>query len=190
MDSLVFRIHVHYEASVSHGTGAVYSRLHDRRPCLDPGPSREPIRDVRLHDVDFAARVKDSIGGKDSRADVGSREASGAFRLPPLCFANLSGALFGSSLHPHYDLGFRHAQSSGAVYVPRIHMGWVDHVRSAGFARASSRFFIRIQLVAKDLEPPFDVWAPLEDVESVRYSPWAFAAKYVALRLGEGQSRG
>ncbi|KAK2008334.1 hypothetical protein LZ32DRAFT_662179 [Colletotrichum eremochloae] len=166
--------------------------------------AREQIRDVRLHDVDFAARVKDSIGGKDSSADVGSLEASGAFRLSPLCLANLSviwivslsvcesnlRALFESSLHPHYDVGFRHAQSSGAVYVPRIHMRWVDHARSAGFARALPRFFIRIELVAKDLEPPFDVWAPLEDAVSVRYSLWRFAAKYVALHLGEGQSRG
>ncbi|KAK1986709.1 hypothetical protein LZ30DRAFT_757053 [Colletotrichum cereale] len=221
MDGLVLGVDGDYDACLGRGVPWVFLDRYALGDMIEapvlPQAARERIRDVRLHDVDFVSRVvKGSIRDREQSADVGSREALGAVRLPPLRFPNLSTiwivslsmsdvdfeALIGPAywalqcLRSHFGFAFRYSQSSGRVYAgmpcmdrSEITEGCKSVRLPPGFARPGPHFFVRIDLQAGDSEPPFGDWALLEDVKSVRYSIWRFSVRYAALRLGEDRGR-
>ncbi|KAK2030294.1 hypothetical protein LX32DRAFT_717265 [Colletotrichum zoysiae] len=204
---LVLGIHVDYEASIGRGVPSVEHEQYTLGYMIDaPVLSRfvrEQIQSVRLHDVDFVARVQGCVRNGDSSLDVGSPEGLGVFRLPPLLFPNLSTiqivglsmskanlkAFFGSCDRSHYEVTFWYSKSSGRVY-PYIF--WIaGAVRlSLGLSRTWPRVFIKIQFVNEDSRPYLREVESLEDFSPAYYSLWKISAHYVALRLGEDQSRG
>ncbi|KAK6224827.1 hypothetical protein QIS74_03154 [Colletotrichum tabaci] len=136
--------------------------------------AREQVRDVRLHDFDFACRVRRGIRDGDPRVDVGPSEASGIVRMPRLRFPNLSSIwivnLFAfdpgfqvlasnGALGPvaftdlHVGLNYRHSPSSGRTCVARYPMRDADISEGCRSVRISPdlegtppHFFIRIDL--------------------------------------------
>ncbi|WQF83309.1 Putative 2EXR domain-containing protein [Colletotrichum destructivum] len=151
--------------------------------------AREQVRDVRLHDFDFACRVRRGIRDGDPRADVGPPEASGIVRMPRLRFPNLSSIWIANlfafdpgfqvlasngALGPvaftdllHVGLNYRHSPSSGRTSVARYPMRDADISEGCRSVRmppdlvgTPPHFFIRIDLRDDDGDDEDDESVP------------------------------
>ncbi|EFQ26804.1 hypothetical protein CGRA01v4_08926 [Colletotrichum graminicola] len=212
--SMVLGVHVSYEASIGHSVASAEQEQYTLGYMMDVPVLRraaqEQIRTVRLHDVDFVARVKGSIQVKDSSVSpsfietVLDQDPLCVARLPPLRLPNLSAiqivslsipqadleTLFGLRFRTHYDFRFRYSQSSRRVYIALASFRWLSppigcRMLQVGFSRPWPRVFVQIEILAEDPDTlPFDGWIPLEDRHLAECFIWRLSVQYAALRLG------